>query len=363
MRFRLTSLVAVLALVITACGATTSDTTAAPDEDTTTSLAVDAPDATLLSYSLASGDTFVYEVEINQNIVLTSDGEGAGFTGETDEMPGEANVDLVTTGTYEFVVADGPEPGTYEVTITGELGDVSATGTVDGEPLAEEDIPSFAEMEPVSMTVIVDEQGNVIPDDPSGEDPFEGLFGGMGDLGTGAVPGAQLGQFFGPPFSEDEVTVGDTWSTSFDTPGLTEEPITTSVTSTVTGTDEIGGNDVLVIETSTLVGAFDFDFGDFLIGMFAGFMPDDLSEEEQAEMDALMEEFRFLMSFDETQSDSTTYFDPAAGLTRQFDVSSTSGIGMDVNFPDEETGELAAFAMKVSISQSVSHRLLEGPAA
>jgi hypothetical protein len=69
------------------------------------------------------------------------------------------------------------------------------------------------------------------------------------------------------------------------------------------------------------------------------------------------------MSFDESASQSTTYFDPEAGISRQFDVASSSLIGMDINFPDEETGELIGFVMNMAIDQTVSHKLADGPSA
>jgi hypothetical protein len=34
---------------------------------------------------------------------------------------------------------------------------------------------------------------------------------------------------------------------------------------------------------------------------------------------------------------------------------------MDVNFPDEETGELFGFIMNMTIDQTVSHQLVDGP--
>jgi hypothetical protein len=36
---------------------------------------------------------------------------------------------------------------------------------------------------------------------------------------------------------------------------------------------------------------------------------------------------------------------------------------MDINFPDEETGELIGFVMNMAIDQTVSHKLADGPSA
>lgn len=366
MRFKLAALIAALTLVLAACngseaGESTTTVAGSGDGSTTTSQQAPAVEEMLLTYSLGAGDTFVYDVVIDQNIEMSTEGEDSSFGDE--DLPGSAMVELTASGTFTFEVAEGPEPETYSVTITSDLTEVEATGTVDGEPIDSDEAPEFAEIEPVSVTVVVDEQGNVIPDSPSSEDPFSDLLGGLGDMGPGAIPGAELGQFFGPPFPDDEVAVGDTWSDTFETPGFGTEPFSTSVTSTVDRQDTVDGVDVLVVESETTVEAFEFDLGEFFVGLFSGFLPEDASAEEQAEVDALIENLRFVMSFDESGSQSTTYFDPEAGITRQFDVTSSSLIGMDINFPDEESGELIGFIMNMAIDQTVSHKLVDGPSA
>ncbi|MEX0795155.1 MAG: hypothetical protein WEB67_12010 [Acidimicrobiia bacterium] len=365
MRFKLAALIAALTLVLAACGGSTGESTTTAGgsggESTTTTQGPPAPEEMLLTYSLSAGDTYVYDVAIDQNIEMSSEGEGSSFGDE--ELPGSASVQLTATGTFTFEVADGPEPNTYSVTITSDLTEVNAKGTVDGEAIDSDEAPEFAEIERVSVTVVVDEQGNVVPDSPTAEDPFADLFGGLGEMGPGAIPGAELGQFFGPPFSDDQVAVGDTWSDTFDTPGFGTEPFSTSVTSTVTGEDTVNGVDVLVVDSEVVVDAFEFDLGAFFVGLFSGFLPEDASAEEQEEIASLIDNLRFVMSFDESGSQSTTYFDPEAGITRQFDVTSSSLIGMDINFPDEETGELVGFVMNMAIDQTVSHKLVGGPSA
>ena len=365
MRFKLAALLAALTLVLAACGGSTGESTTTAGnpggESTTTTQVAPELEEMVLTYSLSAGDTYVYDVAIDQNIEMSTEGEGSSFGDE--ELPGAASVQLTASGTFTYEVADGPEPGTYSVTITSELTAVSATGTVDGEAIDSDEAPEFAQIEPVSVTLLVDEQGNVIPDSATAEDPFADLFGGLGEMGPGAIPGAELGQFFGPPFPDDEVAVGDTWSDTFETPGFGAESFSTSVISTVTGEGSVDGVDVLVVNSEVLVDAFEFDLGEFFVGLFSGFLPADAPAEEQAQIDALIENLRFVMSFDESGSQSTTYFDPEVGITRQFDVTSSSVIGMDINFPDEETGELVGFVMDMAIAQTVTHKLVEGPSA
>lgn len=358
MRTRSLVLLSLFALVLAACGGSTSESSTTDTAPQTTT--VSQPEEVLLSYGLTDGDSYVYDVAIDQDIRLETEGEGSAISEE--ELPGTADLNVTGNGTFTFDVSDGPDPETYEVTITGDFDDLTVTGTMDGEPVAEEDAPDFAAIEPVSTTVVVDEQGNVIPTDPSVDDPFGGMFGGLESLGGGSVPGAQLGQFFGPPLGDVAVTVGDSWSTTSENPGF-GDPITAVSESSVSGTDTINGVEVLVIDTTTTVAPNEFDLGEFFIGMFAGFMPEDPSAEEQAEIDALVEDLKFVISSDEAVSDSTTYFDSEAGITRLFEVSSQANLRFDINIPDDETGDMAGFVMNMRVDQSVTHTLISGPSA
>lgn len=348
----------VVALAVASCGGsatvTTSSTTFA-GETTTTSGA--GPDAQVLSYNLEAGNEFSYEVEMTQTIEMTGEGSGAALTGE--EIPDSANIEMTAKGTFNYSVADGPDEGTYAVTITGEFTEVTATGLVDGQPVDESEVPEFAEVAPVDVTIIVDEQGNIVPDSSGLDDPMAGLFGGLEDLG--GIPSSNPGQFFGPPFGDDMVSVGSNWESTYTTPGLGEDPITTTTRASVTGTDVVDGVELLVIEAETEVSPIEFDLGDFFIGLFTGFLPDDPTPEEQAEIDALIEGLRFVISMDTTHSTSTTLFDPVSGVTHSFRVLNASKVGMDVNFPDEETGELSGFVMNMSIEQDISQVLVSGP--
>lgn len=343
---RLLALVAVLAFALAACGEPSSN-----------------PDAMLLSYTLTSGDEFQYEVALDQHIEMTASGDTAMLAGE--DVPGDASVDVVGTATFTHAISDGPEPGTHEVHITGEFTDVSVTGTVDGETVDSSDIPDFATMEPIDVTVVVDEQGNIIHEGGDGEDPFGGMLGGLGALGGGAnpAPGLDPGRFVGPPLPDEEVTVGDTWTDEIETPGLSEDPITTSITSTVTGVEELDGAEVLVIDSNATTSLIEFDLADFFAGMFGAMAPEGTSSEETADFEAMMDQLQFLVSVDDSTADSTTWFDAEAGLARQSETAAASNISMDMNIPDEETGEMSGFVMDMSLDQDVTYRLISGPGA
>ncbi|HLE94851.1 MAG TPA: hypothetical protein VI689_00620 [Acidimicrobiia bacterium] len=354
------SLVAALALVLAACGGTTETTTTAGADSTTTSPPPSA-EAVLLSYSLAAGDEFQYEVGIDQHIDLEASGDASAMGGE--EMPGEASVDISGTADFTHTVADGPEEGTYEIHITGNFQDVSVTGTIDGEPVDSSEVPDFASLEPVDVTVVVDEQGNVISAGGEDiEDPLGGMFGDLGSMGGSApAPGLDPGQFFGPLFSDDEVAVGDIWSDEIETPGFGEEPIVTSVTNTITGVEQFDGADVFVIETTSTTSPVEFDLAEFFRGLFGAFIPEEATAEETAEFEELMGQLRFLINIDDTTANGTSRFDAEAGVARQSEVTAATHIAMDMMIPDETTGEMIGFQMEMTIDQDITYHLISGP--
>jgi hypothetical protein len=355
------TLVAILALTVGACAGTTESTTTTAAEDTTTT----APpvEAVLLSYSLTAGDVFQYEVGLDQHIEVEATGDASAM-GE-EEIPGEASVDIAGTAVFTHTVADGPEAGTYEIQITGEFENVSVSGTVDGEPVDSSEVPDFAAMEPIDVTVVVDEQGNVISAGGEDiEDPLAGVFGGLESMnGSAPAPGLDPGQFFGPLFSDEEVAVGDTWTEEVETPGLGVEPVVTNVTNTVTGIEEFEGADVYLIDTSSVTSPIEFDLAEFFQGLFGAFLPEEASDEETAEFEELMAQLRFLINIDDSSADATSRFDAEAGIVRQSEIAAGTQIGMDMMIPDDTTGEMIGFQMEMVIDQVITYHLISGPSA
>ena len=74
-----------------------------------------------------------------------------------------------------------------------------------------------------------------------------------------------------------------------------------------------------------------------------------------------MDQLQFLISVDDSTADSTTWFDAEAGLARQSETAAASTISMDMNVPDEETGEMSGFVMDMTLDQDVTYRLMSGP--
>jgi hypothetical protein len=361
MRIRTLTLLTVLALVVAACGGSgAEDSTATSAADTTTTAPEPAVEAMQLSYQLEPGASYAYEVDMDQTIDMTTTGDTSALGGaEGEDIPGEMSLVISGTSLFTHTVAEGPQPGTFAVTITGDFSGMDFNGTVDGEPVESSEIPDMALMEPVDVTVIVDEQGNLIPDDQPGLG--EDLLGDLGGLNMldqfGA--GGGLGQFIGPPFSEDQVTVGDTWSETVTVPTMPDtDPIITQIDSEVVGIETIGGSDVFVIDTTNSTSAIEFDLAQLLIGFMTAFTPEDMTEEEQAEIDAVVENLRFAISVDPQVAEMTTWFDFEQGLTRQAEMSGDTHLVMDINIPDESTGELVEFGMDMSVVQDVTYRLI-----
>lgn len=351
---RRSTLLVALALTVAACGTPGSDVTTTADAATTTTEA--APQAIKLTYDLQSGTSYSYEVDIDQAIEMTTTGDATAM-GE-EEVPGEMSIQIGGTSTLTYSIADGPEPGTYAVAITGDFSDLDVTGTIDGEPVSSEEIPDFAEIDPIETTVIVDEQGNIIPE--SGDELGTDLLGGLGGLGAMEQLGSGgLGQFVGPPLTTEEVTVGDTWSETVETPTLPgDDPITTVFENEVVDTDAIDGHDVFVIESTATTSPIEFDLAELLLGFMAGFSPEGAGEDDLAELDAIAAELRFAFSVDESVADSTTWFDIEAGVARISETSRATHMIFDMNVPDEATGELVEFAMDMDMASDVTYRLV-----
>jgi hypothetical protein len=350
----------VLALVAAACNASPVDdpssNTAAPPAPTTT----EAPEAMLLSYQLEAGTVFTYEVELDQAIDITTNGDASAL--DEEGIPGEMSIRVTGTSNFTHSVADGTDPGTFAVTITGDFAALEFSGTVDGEPVDQSEIPDLAAIEPVDITVIVDEQGNVIS---GGGGELEDLFGmgGMGGFGglEDFSQSMQPGRFVGPPLSDGEVAVGDTWSETIEIPMMGEgaEPATTDIESTVARTDTLDGVEVMVIDTTISTSAIEIDLAEILIGMLEAFLPEDATDEERAELAAISEDLRFGFSLAPSVATMTTWFDPSAGLARTSEFAGDNHFEMSINAPDEASGEMIAFGMVMEISQKVGYRLVD----
>lgn len=337
----------------------TTATTPAPENETTTTTAaeVDLP-AKVLTYGYQPDEVLVYELSLQQQLDVTADGDPGAF-GEED-LPLEVDLDQRIDTVMTYAVAEGPEPGTRELTITAEFSDLQISGTANGEPFdPNEDTFEFDVLEPVNATVVVDESGRVLSlTTPDGETIPLGDVGGLQSFGTD-----QLGRPLGPVFPDGQVEVGDTWTEEESVEGPAGEPLVTRSSHSVVAAEVLDGHEVLVIESEFESDGFEFDLAELFAAFFAGFgemaeeMGGEGSDDVQDELDQMLADFEFLIIAEPATGTATTWFDPEAGIVRKAEQSNLVGIGMRFRGPDENTGELVSFRMDMSIDQDVAFEL------
>ena len=359
---------AVLALIVAACGGaevaeTTTSAVPAEEPVTTTTQVVqepEPPEGQLLNYSLEAGTEYRYEVDLDQQISMTSSIEGP-VTAESEELPGQADINVGGSAVFTYAVSAGPAEGTYEIAITGEFTDLEISGTVEGESINTlgevPDATDLAGLEPINVTIVVDEKGNLVVDGEIIDDPLAGMFGDLNSLGSGSAPGLDPGQFVGVPLPDEEVGVGDYWTEELEVPGLGDDTIVTTITSEVTAIDK----PVYVIDTETSTTPIEFDLGEFFIGLLTAFGTPE--GEDTAEFDAMIEQIRFVMNIDDANSRSTTRFDSETGLVNSYALDGGAHIAMDINVPDETTGELSGMKVDMRLDQQLTYELVNDPSA
>jgi len=342
MRTRTISLLSTLALVAAACGGGPAD-------------APEVADAAKLSYTLEPGAGFQYEATLDQHIDLTATGDTSVMGDEA--IPVDMSADISGVATLTHTVAEGTEPGTFEVTISGEFSDLAVDGTMDGEPIDPDELPDLGVTDPINVTVVVDEQGNVVE---SGSESVGDLFmAGLSELDALAGAVVDPARLVGPPLPDHEVAVGDTWSKTIDVPSpMNDQEITTEFVSEVTGTDAVDGADVLVIETESTTSKVEVDLSDFLIGMFKSMAEIDGEEVDANALKAVEASLRFAFTLDESTADMTTWFDPAAGRARKAVRRGDARVLLDIAVPDDPPDGMIELSMEMNVDQLIEFRLL-----
>lgn len=322
-------------LVLVAC---TDDPPSVTGEGATTAVTTGEPIS--LRYGLEDGDELVYDVDLEQSLVLETSGSATAVAEE--EIPATADVTIDATGVFTYRVAEGPEEGTLAVAIEGEFSDVAVEGTVDGEPVDDvEEVGQFGVAAPVSRTVVIDPRGRVVPDTTTGSDPL-----GLGSLPLAGLAG-DLGRVVGPALPEGEVTPGESWTVTSQQAAFGDETIETTVTASVTGTDQIDGREAVVIDATTETGPLVVDLSEFFAGFMGAF--DDPAE--------VTEDIVFRIDVEPSTSESTTAFDPDEGVAIRSTVEGPSALSMEVALPDDATGEVQSFDVSLDVEQAITYAL------
>lgn len=330
----------------------TTSTTAAPA--TTTTEPVPEFEPAVVSYMYPSTGEIQYEMSIERKAEVTIEG------GAPEEMPPGA-IEMITTlgGAITYQTSPGSEENTTTIRIVSDfrlvenemrLGGVTMPAPPDAEA------PGFET--PIDVTVVVDQQGNVLE---VSSEVLDELFGGQSFLPNASVGSSELNRPFGPAFPDHPVDIGDTWTERSEQEG--PEGMGTIVTTAehhLVGVDEVGGRSVLVIESEYLTEAFEWDMSEFLQGMFGAF-GDEPGEKEATEGADQMPEFGLSVSAGPSTVTAVTAFDPQEGLVLQGEYQAQGEVTSSMTLPGE-TGDPTAIVSSVVYEQTVTFTLRD-PAA
>lgn len=291
-----------------------------------------------------------YQLDLTQNLVLTTEGEAAAVSSE--DIPASADVEISATGNLVFRVTEGPQPDTYNIAIEGEFDEVAVEGTADGEQVDDVDqLSQLGGINPVSTVIVVDRYGRVVHEDEeesTGGDPL-----GSSGLPLAGLTG-DLTQLMGPVLPEDPVRSGDRWTHTFSDPTLADEPVETTAVGVLLGAEMVDGAEALVIETQTETEAGEVNLSEFFSQFLLAF-EDDASSEGLGED---LEQLVFRIVVDPSSSEGTAWFDASQGLVLRSTTSGSSNIRMEVSLPDEETGDYQDFNMALETEQSLEYNLV-----
>lgn len=205
-----------------------SPATTLPSPDTTAPIAVEARE-------LPRDAEGVYTYTISY-----SESHQAASTDAGSIAPG-GDVSVEAEGTLTHTVEDGPEAGMKTVSVQAIVSDLNQSC---GHPECSDDL--FRDIP--EYRVVIDSKGSFVrtiaPESDKGlpalviPEPLPGsnLHGGLPFV-------------FGPPFPEDPLEVGDSWTTSGPRSAFNEDGPQFSAEHTVTGTETIAGRETVVISS------------------------------------------------------------------------------------------------------------------
>lgn len=285
---------------------------------------------------------------MSQHLVLeTSDlpEEGLG-----EGLPGSADVTVQSRGPFTFSVDEGPEDGTYFVTIEGEFTEIEVSGSLAGEPVEDAaDIEELGTVGPVSATIVVDSRGRVLDDTTVGADalafglaPLSGLAG-------------DLNRLVGPVLPAEPVAVGETWTETFTAPATGDEMVETTVVSTLSALETHEGRQIALIESTTSVAEVVVDLSEFFTSFIGAF----LDVEEGTELE-LLEDVVFRIVMAPAETTSVTQLDVDSGLAIRSTTAGPSSLRLEAALPDEASGAVQSYGVSIDVTQSITYTLAQG---
>ncbi|HEX6946567.1 MAG TPA: hypothetical protein VF246_04375 [Acidimicrobiia bacterium] len=374
-----TAIVGPVALLLTACGvpgAGTTTTMVAPER--TTTLAAPVTSSTIgstttdgpvewseFSYDLEVGQVYTYEVDVDQTFEMTTAGEPRqGGLWASSDLPERLVVVFTGTALVRYEVGPGPSSDSFVVAIVSDLSDVEVDVTSEGESDLPDDPGELSNRHEVE--VLVSRQGRVDPMGP--EAAMSKVFVG-GLLEEFEEPWLLPSEFIGP-WLPSEFSLGHTWTQSLELPlfegwggeeGPVHLPESTTMTTTYTvNRGDLEGAPVLVVENVSVIPDLEFDMAALILALTAPELPG-LESADEATFFALLEDSRYLVELDRSETRTTTWLDPARGLVLGQHLTGASRFTTDVHFPSEVTGEEVTFTMSRSLTRDLTYRLVEAP--
>lgn len=228
-----------------------------------------------IAYAYQPDTRLTYRVEVDGTIDVEADvpaGLGESTTGRLG-IAGETDL--------TYLIGPGPDDGTFEIRLTADFAELSVTG--DLGDLSDEALPfpgldlgdALGDLPAVDLTVIVDEQGAILERSPSAVtglgQSFDDILAGSGlaeslDM-TGL--GANVNGPLGPIFPADRpLDVGSAWTDRTES-RVGDMAIATDYAHEVTGTAELDGVEVVVVETVATVGGFEISLADLVESVLA----------------------------------------------------------------------------------------------
>jgi len=362
MRLRMTTMLVATAMLVTACGSTEGGTT--PTSSALVPTTTPTAQEVAFVYSYEAGDHHEYAFDLDQNLRMTVEAEGDGsLLGE--DPPEDIDVTTSIAGKVTYDIADGPTPGTRQISISGVFDEVAIGGTIDGETLEEGMIeegivPDLATVP--DLTLVIDERGRLVSvdgEEVSEDVPFFGdPFGELSDFTSGGLSG-----HFGPEFPDEPLTVGDTWSfsQSDEIEGL-DTVMSVTTTYTVTGTETLGGRTLVVIEFTTETSEVVLDLGAMFQALFDAFgeLGTDLGAETTDTAPGIPS-ITFLITVAPSAADGTVWFDQDAGIVTKFTQNTVTNISMVMDLSDDEN--VVRTAVNMDLDMALTAEKLEGPPA
>ncbi len=323
--------------------------TTAP-ETTTTSPAEFQP--TLIAYRYLSNPELEYAISIEQNSVIEIDGGPPG-----EQPPGPISVDVVMAGTMSYLTGPGPREDTFSVRMVSDLEVVEVDASMGGMALPGSDFGDVTGLQnPIDITLVVDEQGNIVE---VSSNALDGLMGGMDSMLGASAGNQQLNRPFGPAFPDHEVGLNDSWTEESvqEGPG---GPIVTTAVHRVVAVEGSPEAPILVVESEYQTETFEWDMSQMMSAMFGAFT-EETPEEGAEEAEGLLSDFSLVIEVAPGAMTATSRFDVEAGVVIDGSYQAPGMVITHTTVPDE-TGEPFTLSSSVEFHQEVFYELIS-PAA